>query len=515
MQGNHYLQFASTFQDRLVPESGATLTGYSALIHTHRLQVPLPDRLAVISSKHRRYEKDNWLIFTPRHAPNDTLYGHLTFALKYEGIELGVLKALFSVIGPTDIEAIVHKEPTSQYSRKLWFLYEWLMDEPLNLPDAVTGNFFSIVDEKLQYGIDAEVSKRHRMRNNLPGVRHFCPMIRKTKKLESFVDERFDQKVIISTETIHSDILARASAFLLLKDSKASYAIEGEKPIQSRAQRWGWAISQAGQHRLNPDELVRLQKIVIESSRFTKHGWREQEGFIGQHDRTTGYPLPEHVSAKWQDLDTLTTGFFEAYNKLVNHPMDPVLMAAVIAFGFVFIHPFVDGNGRIHRYLIHHLLAETGFAPKGFVFPVSAVILDRLDTYRQILEAYSKPRLAFIDWKPSLTQKGNVEVLNNTIDLYRYFDATCQAEFLYECVQQTVEVVLPAEVNYLDCYDRIKDFIDNTIEMPDRLADLLIRFLAQGNGQLSERVKKKEFKELTDQEIEALEQKYVEIFQDD
>jgi len=27
--------------------------------------------------------------------PEDTLYGHLTFALKYEGIELGVLKALF------------------------------------------------------------------------------------------------------------------------------------------------------------------------------------------------------------------------------------------------------------------------------------------------------------------------------------------------------------------------------------------------------------------------------------
>ena len=39
---------------------------------------------------------------------------------------------------------------------------------------------------------------------------------------------------------------------------------------------------------------------------------------------------------------------------------DAVLAAAVIAFGFVFIHPFVDGNGRIHRYLIHHVLEPAG-----------------------------------------------------------------------------------------------------------------------------------------------------------
>ena len=77
--------------------------------------------------------------------------------------------------------------------------------------------------------------------------------------------------------------------------------------------------------------------------------------------------------------------------------IDPVVAAAMIAFGFVFIHPFVDGNGRIHRYLIHHVLAERGFAPKGIVFPVSAVILERIDDVRGDVFRH-RPVLTARDW---------------------------------------------------------------------------------------------------------------------
>lgn len=50
-----------------------------------------------------------------------------------------------------------------------------------------------------------------------------------------------------------------------------------------------------------------------------------------------------------------------------NHFFDAVLAAAMIAFGFVFIHPFVDGNGRIHRYLIHHILLRKNYGSKGII----------------------------------------------------------------------------------------------------------------------------------------------------
>ena len=41
-------------------------------------------------------------------------------------------------------------------------------------------------------------------------------------------------------------ILARTAAFLPLKDSRSSYAIEGDRPSQDRIQRWGLAIGEAG-----------------------------------------------------------------------------------------------------------------------------------------------------------------------------------------------------------------------------------------------------------------------------
>ena len=62
--------------------------------------------------------------------------------------------------------------------------------------------------------------------------------------------------------------------------------------------------------------------------------------------------------------------------------MDPVLIATTIAFGFVFIHPLSDGNGRIHRYIIHHVLAETGYAKRELIFPISAAILNRIGDYQ-------------------------------------------------------------------------------------------------------------------------------------
>jgi Fic family protein len=80
------------------------------------------------------------------------------------------------------------------------------------------------------------------------------------------------------------------------------------------------------------------------------------------------------------------TGLNECNNRMRPADLDAVLQAAIIAFGFVYIHPLADGNGRLHCCLIHHVLAERKFTPPGMVFPVSSVMLARIDEYRQTLQ---------------------------------------------------------------------------------------------------------------------------------
>ena len=507
-----FSQTISFFHDIMLPEREVQLAGYSAIIAHYELSVPVPHALAAISQKHKRYKQDCWEMFSPRHMPPPTLFGHLTFALKYEGVDLLVLKALFSVIEGKEIAEITRQEPTSSYGRRIWFLYEWLTDKRLDVPDASKINFVDLINSKLQYPGQVRLSQRHRVRNNLPGVRDFCPIIRRTEKLERFIKKDFTKQAQKVIGAVQPDILSRACAFLLLKDSKASYAIEGETPVHTRAERWGRAIGQAGQHNLSHDEFLRLQRIVIADFRYTPSGYRYEDGFIGERMSNLD-PIPVHISSRPADIKTLMEGLLATNEQLKNSDFDPVLAASIIAFGFVFIHPFFDGNGRIHRYLIHHVLAKMKFTPTNIVFPVSSVILNHIDKYRQTLEAYSQPRLEFVKWRPTLSH--NVEVQNDTIDLYRYFDATPQAEFLYSCIEETITKTLPEEVRYLISYDKMKHFVNNYLEMPDKMISLLILFLVQNDGKLSKRARSKEFFMLNDDEIATLEARFSEIFYND
>src|SRR3546814_6990969 len=104
---------------------------------------------------------------------------------------------------------------------------------------------------------------------------------------------------------MRADLVARAAAFLLLNDSKSSFAIEGEKPSGTRAARWGQAIAEAGSRPLSLAEFDRLQRIVIGDQRFVRLGLREEDGFVGVHDRETGLPVPDRSEEHTSELQSL------------------------------------------------------------------------------------------------------------------------------------------------------------------------------------------------------------------
>jgi Fic family protein len=518
MNSAYFSRVARVSLGRTLPEEGYVV-GYASIIGKLEFRIPIPDQIAMVCSRNKKYETDQWQVFPNKYLPEDhlgkteieALYRQLVFAMKYEGVNLLVFSQLATHYSEQELTDLVSLEPEGQYSRRIWFLIEWLLGKPLSGKENLTKrSYVPLIDEKLQYAIKGEKSSRHLVINNLPGTIDFCPLIRKSKKLEKYIAAKYSDKKEAYLTGLRKDVLQRASAFLLLKDSKASFTIEGESPKIKRAARWGQAIGQAGAKDLSKEELIRLQQIVIESARFIQMGFREKGGFVGEHDRSSGEPLPDHISAKWQDLDKLMTGLINTNERLLHSELDPVLVATVIAFGFVFIHPFEDGNGRIHRYLIHHVLAKHKFSQQGMIFPVSSSILNHLDDYRKVLESYSHPLLDLIDWEE--TSDHNVKILNDTLDFYRFFDATKQTEFLYDCVRDTIENIIPQEVTYLMSYDEFKGFLDEEFEMPDKTVALLVRFLEQNEGQLSQRAREKEFAALKNSEVQEIERNYKLIF---
>lgn len=505
---NFFSEPVKVFRNRKLPVK-AIPVGYSALIHVYNLNVIMPQTLYAIGKRHKEFEGNNWHILTPRYAPAPTLEGHLYFALKYEGIDLAVLRRLFKVIDSTKVKSMVKDKPTSSYARRIWFLYEWLLGEKLDLEDVDKGNYVPVVDSDLQYCINGENSSRHRVRNNLPGTPQFCPLVFKTKKIKKFVSMKLQEKAKDIVGNVSSDLLARSASFFLLEDSRSSYVIEGQTPPATRIQRWARVIGQAGKRKLDADELVRLQKILIGDTRFVKEGFRDKGGFVGEHDRRTRQPLPEHISARPEDLPSLVESLI-SFNDGPAKNLDAVIASAILAFGFVFIHPFEDGNGRIHRYLIHHVLAERGFNPPGMVFPVSSTILSKIEDYRKVLQSYSQPLSSLIEWEP--TPDGNIRVLDDTADFYRFFDCTAQVEFLYECVRITIEKDLPAEISFLKNYDKFCENVNMVVDMPEQTLNLLFHFLRQNEGRLSNRARSKEFSKLREEEAKQIEKIYHETF---
>ena len=501
----------AVFQERTVP-AGARLAGWAMLVHSLKLQAPVRHP-SFVSEQHirgSRREEGAGTLFDKRYWPGESFADHLTFALRHEEMDLLTLKRAFEAVPPAEVEAIVRAAPTGAVARRAWYLYEILTGRTLDIEDAPIAAAVDLLDPEAYFTGKPKLSTRHRVRDNLLGTGQFCPMIRRTPALTEFVrlDLAAEARKIVGHTGAH--VVARAASFLLLADSRASFEIEGERPPRNRLERWGRAVMQAGKNPLTLDEILRLQRVLIEDARFVRPGLRPDGVFLGERAHF-GDPLPEFIGARPDNLAGLMAGLIEANDRMRADGIDAVLKAAASAFGFVYIPPFQDGNGRMHRCLIHHVLAERKFTPPGMVFPVSSVMLDRIDEYRAALQAHSGPLMPFIEWRP--TAERNVEVLNETADLYRYFDCTAEAEFLYACVRRTVNEDLPREIDYLRRRDEAPRRIMDAVEMPDRVAENLVLYIRQNNGSLSKRRREGEFKQLTGEEVAVIEGIVQEEFQ--
>jgi Fic family protein len=479
-------------------------TGLLFIIKNLDLNVPPPAvRSKIVSGARRTVAEDDivYEYYPKSYAPQEGLYGHIKFALRYEPVDPGVYRALFGKLGAGWFEEQIKTEPTGIYARRLWYLYESLTGRKLNLKEVPATRYVDLLDNKLQFTGTVRKVSRQRINDNLYGTGDYCLLIRRTEKLKRLREIDLTERTAGLFKGTDPHLLARAVQFLYTKETKSSFAIEGERVSKRRGERFVSALRRSADFDIaSKMDYIELQNLIVDP-RYREEDWRQVQNFVGQ----TMSDFREHVyfvSPKPEDVAGLMENWMDFIERVGGKDSDAVGLAAAASFGFVFIHPFEDGNGRIHRFLIHHFLSGGGFTPEGVIFPVSAVMLRHRRRYDKILESYSSAIMPFIDY--AVDRSGGLTVKNDTADLYRYWDATRFVEYLYECVIETIDTDLKEEIGFLKIFDRALEAVSEIVEMPDARAALLVKLIMQNKGRLSKR-KRDKFSELIREEINEIE----------
>jgi Fic/DOC family len=489
--------------------------GYAHLMEQYQLPaLPLPVIRAVSGALTGRRTRDHGgqavEEFGLSYRPEPTVIAHLRFALRYEGLNLQVLSLLFEKVGAQEILTALLAQPGGPLPRRLAYLFEWLTGRTIDVPaDALPSKkvrYVAVLDESLQFGLTLPSSpriERYKVIDNLPGTSAFCPLVRKTPYLLTMASKGLKERTLTTLAKYDRALILRAAAYLYLKETHSSFEVERVKPSTSKAQRFADLLHDAETGRpLSEERFVELQNAVVDP-RFAEASYRQIQNWVGND---YGYRARiDFVPPRPQDVRPLMQGLISLAERVRARPaaIDAVIAASMTSFGFVFIHPFEDGNGRLHRYLIHEQLSNAGFTPKGIILPVSAVILANLDRYKETLEDFSRHVRDRTSYDP---QVPTAAAIGNDAVYFRYFDATEQASFLYDALERTVERDLDEEISFLLGFDRAQGALSELADWPAHSLDTFIRVVRQNEGRLSINKRKSHFEWMTTEELARFEE---------
>ncbi len=474
--------------------------GYQWLISYFQLQVPpLRYRNFVHDAQKEIRERDGVVdVYMRAIEEPDSVLDHLKIALKQEPLNLIVWCQMAKKWDGTEIVDWISNSPTSAYARRAWFIYEYMTQKKLPLSDSGYMNYVDLLPSQNYVTTGHFISERHKVRNNLLGLKFTIPMVRMTPKLSMERTQQIKHRVAEIWNSYDAAELERAVNWIYHRETKSSFDIEREKLGPEKSRRFIEVLHRISELDIsNESALTQLQNAIVDE-RYAEIGYRQIQNYVGESFGST--QKVHYVCPKPEDVKKLMDGW--VWLQLDMKKSNPVIGAAILAFLFVYIHPFEDGNGRIHRLIFHKWLDQQGFLPKGGLIPVSAAILRNITRYYAVLEDFSRQIESVAQYE--LGADDEMKVLNETVDYYRFIDLTQQVEFFFDCLEESIDVDFKAELEYLSRFDRARKQLEEIIDMPNRRAASLIQTLVDNRGQLS-KTKRSYFSELSDAEIASAE----------
>lgn len=459
--------------------------GYEFLRQSLHLSAFAPDRPALIKPVTRIELGDSFLAIPKNVAPrSDDPVEHVLFALKHEGTDLQVLAEALPKIDPGRLLTELRRLPTGAYTRLACYLWEQFTHERLTALPEIGGPTVEVFDSDRYFTRSPQRDARWRVAFNGLGSITYCPTVRRTDYLEAAIRSNVLGRTKAFIETLGKVVMDRALAWAYLHETEDSFAIERETPTEDKARTFVALLHQAHDGRaLSEDYLVELQNSVLSNPFDKAAAYRTEQNWLrgparGAAGITYVPPPPEMVS----DL----MGELVALENVLPRELDPVIAAAVASFGFVFIHPFMDGNGRLSRFIFHHALCLSGRLETGLLLPVSVAMKRNEEDYLSTLRRYS--RAARERWSVRWIDEGIYDMrFNGNPGMYRYWDATACVEFGYRMAEQALDVDLRRETEFLVRYERIIQEVDERFDVRGSDLSTLVVCCLDNGGKLSKR----------------------------
>ncbi|GAP37229.1 hypothetical protein ISF6_3084 [Piscinibacter sakaiensis] len=433
------------------------------------------------------------LLAVPRHvAPPEhaTLLDHVLFALKHEDLQLHVLLEALRLISADALTAALAAQRTGSYLRKAAFLWEKVHGRELSLPwESTGGNYVDLFDPEAYYvGPVWERSQRLRVNFNGLGPLEFCPVVRRDDALTARGQRVLDRLRDWAGHAGNRATLDRVLSWAYLAETRDSFAIENERPSPDKERTFLHAMAALREQRpLTEDYLVELQNTVISNPMMAEAEFRHRQNWLqrGGHGALAVRYVPPPPDA----LQTLMGGWARMANS-VEGDVPPLVRAALVSFGFVFLHPFMDGNGRLSRLLAHHSLNLQQALPlvdgQATLLPLSVAMKRHEADYLTALESFSRPARLLWD----VTCVADHQFLfdfKSTPHVYAHWNGEAVARFVTTCAEQALAQSLIEETEFIQAYDQAFDRIDRAFDLPNRTVNLLIHWIRQHGGKLPER----------------------------
>lgn len=152
-------------------------------------------------------------------------------------------------------------------------------------------------------------------------------------------------------------------------------------------------------HKLFYDQLPpELRKVKDEST-------GEILEVIGGQLREREIQVGRHIGPKFETLSTFLHRFADCYRSGNHHGVMPIIVAAASHHRLMWIHPFLDGNGRVTR--LYSDACFRGLPLQGYgLWNVSRGLARRRDDYMAALTWGDAPRRNDFDGRGNLSNEG-------------------------------------------------------------------------------------------------------------